>query len=78
MRFLQIPDIRDNYKVISFEDWCKVNGYSKEEELKVGDCTKISIENPFEITNTQENINILPKPKELEVVPISKYFKIRN
>ena len=69
---------RNNYKVISFEDWCKVNGYSKEEEFKVGDCTKISIENPFETTNTQENINILPKPKELEIVPISKYFKIRN
>ena len=38
----------------------------------------VHIKNPFEITNAQENINILPKPKELEIVPISKYFKIRN
>ena len=132
----------NNYKVISFEDWCKVNGYSKEEELKVEDyavvlegykgmdltpgnivklvleeedgfqcidvrtpysknthfiytknlrkaaiqevlaatlpTVTVHIKNPFEITNTQENINILPKPKELEIVPISKYFKIRN
>lgn len=55
----------------------------KEEELKVGDYAVVlkgyrGLNNPFEITNAQENINILPKPKELEIVPISKYFKIRN
>ena len=139
---------KNNYKVVSFEDWCEDNEYIfvtqelKEEELKVGDyavvlkgyrgsnftpgnivklvldekcgfqCLDVRtpysenthfiytknlrkattqeilaetlptvighIKNPFEITNAQENINILPKPKELEIVPISKYFKIRN
>ncbi len=139
---------KNNYKVVSFEDWCEDNEYIfvtqelKEEELKVGDYAVVlkgysgsnftpgnivklvldekdgfqclyvrtpyskntpfiytknlrkattqeilaetlptvigHIKNPFEITNAQENINILPKPKELEIVPISKYFKIRN
>ena len=139
---------KNNYKVVSFEDWCEDNEYIfvtqelKEGELKVGDhavvlegycglsfnpgnivklvldekdgfqclCVRapysknthfiytknlrkattqeilaetlptaiVHIKNPFEITNAQENINILPKPKELEIVPISKYFKIRN
>ena len=75
---------KNNYRVVSFEDWCKDNGYifaiqeSKKYEWKTIDFAKISIENSFESTNAQENINILPKPKELEIVPISKYFKIRN